>query len=54
MKEPQKELLLHKIIIKKDRVMDPDNGTTMKILLTDLIPIMDRTTRTVDDYLTDD
>ena len=34
--------------------MDPDNGTTIKTLLTDLILIMDRTTRTVEDCLTDD
>ena len=34
--------------------MDPDNGTTSKTILTDLIPIMDKTTRFVDDYLTDD
>ena len=34
--------------------MDPDNGITIKTLLTDLIPIMGRTTRTVDDYWTGD
>ena len=34
--------------------MDPDNGITTKTLLTDLIPIMDRMIRTVDDRLTDD
>ena len=34
--------------------MDPDNGITIKTLLTDLIPIMDRIIRTVDDRLTDD
>ena len=51
----KKELLLHKIIIKKeDRAMDPDNGITIKILLIDLVPIMGKTTRTVDDHLTDD
>ena len=34
--------------------MDPDNGITIKTLLTDLIRIMDRIIRTVDDRLTDD
>ena len=34
--------------------MDPDNGITIKTLLTDLIPIMGRRTRTVDDYWTGD
>ena len=34
--------------------MDRDNGITIKTLLTDLILIMDRRTRAVDDYLTDD
>ena len=34
--------------------MDPDNGITIKTLLTDLIPIMGRRTRTVDDYWTVD
>ena len=34
--------------------MDPDNGITIKTFLTDIIPIMGRRTRTVDDYLTDD
>ena len=34
--------------------MDPDNGIIIKTVLTDLIPVMDRRTRTVDDYLTDD
>ena len=51
MKELQKkELHLPKIKIgKKDQAMDPDNGITIKTLLTDLIPIMSRRTRTVDD-----
>ena len=55
MKELQKkELHLHKITIKKeDQAMDSDNGIIIKTLLTDLIPIMDRRNRTVDDYLTD-
>ena len=34
--------------------MDPDNGITIKTLHTDLIPIMGRRTRTVDDHLSDD
>ena len=34
--------------------MDLDNGITIKILLIDLVPIMGKTTRTVDDHLTDD
>ena len=34
--------------------MDPDNGIIIETLLTDLVPIIDRRTRTVDDYLTDD
>ena len=34
--------------------MDPDNGITIKTLLTDLIPIMGRRTRTLDDYWTGD
>ena len=34
--------------------MDPDNGITIKTLLTDLIPIMGRRTRTVEDYWTGD
>ena len=34
--------------------MDPDNGITIKTLLTDLIPIMGRRTRTVDDFWTGD
>ena len=34
--------------------MDPDNRITIKTLPIDLIPTMDRTTRTVDDYLTKD
>ena len=34
--------------------MDPDNGITVKALLTDLIPIMGRRTRTVDDFWTGD
>ena len=56
MKELQKkELHLPKIIIKKeDQAMDPDNGITIKTLLTDLIPIMGRRTRTVDNFWTDD
>ena len=56
MKEQQKkELLLHKIIIKKeDQAMGPDNGTITKIPFTDIIHIMDRMTKTVDDRLTDD
>ena len=32
--------------------MDPVNGILIKPLLTDLVPIMGRTTRTEDDYLT--
>ena len=56
MKELQKkELLLHKITIKKEaQAMDPDNGIIIKTLLTDLILIMDRRTGAVGDYLTDD
>ena len=56
MKEPQKkELNLLKTIIKKeDQAMDPANGIGIKTLLTGLILIMDRRTRAVDDYLTDD
>ena len=56
MKELQKkELHLPKIIIKKeDQAMDPDNGITIKTLLTDLIPIMGRRNRTVEDYWTGD
>ena len=51
----EKKLHLLKIIIKKeDRVMDPDNGITIETFFTELIPIMDRTTRTVDEYLTAD
>ena len=34
--------------------MDPGNGIIIKPLLTDLVPIMGRTTRTEDDYLTGD
>ena len=34
--------------------MDPDNGITIKTLLTDLIPIMGRRTRTLEDYWTGD
>ena len=34
--------------------MDLDNGITIKTLLTDLIPLMDRIIRTVEDRLTDD
>ena len=33
--------------------MDPDNGITIKTLLTDIILFMDRIFRTVDDRLTD-
>ena len=56
MKELQKkELLLHKITIKReDQAMDPDNGIIVEILLTDLVSIMYRRTRTVDDCLSDD
>ena len=56
MKELQKkEFHLPKIIIKKeDQAMDPDNGITIKTLVTDLIPIIGRRTRTVDDYWTGD
>ena len=56
MKELQKkELLLRKIIIKKeDQAMGPDSGITIKIPPTELIRIMDRTTRTVDECLTND
>ena len=55
MKELQKkELHLPKIIKKEDQAMDPDNGVTIKTLLTDLIPIMGRRTRTVDDFWTGD
>ena len=51
----EKELPLRKIIIRKeDQAMGPNNGITIKTLLTDLILIMDRKTRAVDDYLTDD
>ena len=38
---------------KEDQAIDPDSGI-IKTLLTDLVPIMGRTTRTVDDHLTDD
>ena len=56
MKELQKkELLLHKIMIKKeDQAMGPDSGITIRILPTELIRITDRIIRTVDDRLTDD
>ena len=51
----EKELHLPKIIIKKeDQAMDPDNGVTIKTLLTGLIPIMGRRTCTVDDFWTGD
>ena len=50
----RKELPLLKIIIKKeDQAMDRDSGITTKIFPTEII-LMDRTTRTVDDYSTDD
>ena len=34
--------------------MDPDNGIIIKTFLIDLVPIMGKTTRTVEDHLTDD
>ena len=39
---------------KEDQAMNPDNGIIIKTLPTDLTPIMDRRTRTVDEYLTND
>ena len=39
---------------KEDQAMDPDNGITIKTLLIDLISIMGRRTRTVDDFWTGD
>ena len=51
----EKELLLHKIIIKKeDQTMGLDSEITITILTTELIRIADRIIRTVDDCLTDD
>ena len=51
----KKELLLLKNKIKnEDQAMSPDSGITIKIPSTELIRIMDRTTRNVDEYLTDD
>ena len=56
MRELQRKVLflLEIILEKEDQVMDPDNRITIKTLLTDLIPIMGRIVRTVDDRLTDD
>ena len=56
MREPQgKELPLLKIIIKKeDQAMGRDSRITIKFFPTEINRIMDRTTRTVDDYSTDD
>ena len=39
---------------REDQAMGPDNGITIRILLAELIRIMDRLIRTVDDCLTDD
>ena len=39
---------------KEDQAMDLDNGIAIKTLLTDLIPVTGRRTRTGGDYLTDD
>ena len=51
----KKELPLRKIIVRKeDQAMGLDNGITIKTPFTDLILIMDRRTRAVDEYLTDD
>ena len=45
-----KVLPLLKILTKKEeQAIGPDRGITTKILLTELIPIMDRIIRTVDD-----
>ena len=39
---------------KEDQAMGPDSGTTIRIFPTELIRIMDKIIRTVDDRLTDD
>ena len=55
LKKIENEKTAEKRVIKEeDQAMDPDNGVTIKTLLTDLIPIMGRRTRTVDDFWTCD
>ena len=51
----KKELPLLKIITRKeDQAMGPGSGIATKILTTELILIMDRIIRTVDDHSTED
>ena len=51
----KKELVLQKIKIKKeDQAMGPDSGIQIRTFPIELIPIMDKIIRTMDDRLTDD